>query len=235
MRPPRNNLIPLILGAVALAAATARGDDVLPQPASPKRYEKLAAHSPFAPPTAPVQAAPTATPPPGPSWSDNLSVTSIMQNGNVYFVTVMEKDSPDHYIIRSDTEDETHHLAVASVKWADKADAVKVTLRKGTQFGDVQFDPSALPDTSGAAPAAAPPPVQPMMRPNLNPQPGGLRPPPGLPAPPQRFPQNNILRNRPPIRVNPVPGAPMRNVITPPAPMRSAPVKPTSSDDDEDN
>ena len=124
-----------------LAARSARADDPLPQPAAPKRYDSLAAHSPFAPPTGPAPApAATPPPPPGPSWSDNLVVTSIMQNGNDYTATVMEKDTSARYLVHPASSARTTRLELATVTWAEKPEAIKVTLRKGNQLGDVHFD-----------------------------------------------------------------------------------------------
>lgn len=232
----------LLFCLVGLAFGTsARADDVLPRPAAPKRYEKLAAHSPFAPPTGPVQAAPPPPPPPpGPTWSDNLTVTSLVQNGNLYTATVVEKDSSNHFLIRSDVENADNHMELATVKWADKPDAIKVTVRKGTQFGDVRFDPSATAPSGDGGPAAQPQPFVPPPRPNFPNPAANFRPPPGVPAPAPNMPirpgPGNIMRSRPIIRSNPPLAPVVRPLTATPLPGRAlAPVKPSKDDDDDDD
>ena len=135
----------------------------------------------------------------------------------------MEKDRPTITSSARTSRTRNHHLAVACVKWADKADAIKVTVRKGTQFGDVQFRPQrGVRDQRGrrrlrrrrrrAADDA---------QPGRNLQPGGLRRAarcktcPG--AARQRFARTaQHPRNRPPVRAPRDPGAAdAQRVITP--------------------
>ncbi len=228
-------LLVFCVGALA-SSVTARADDVLPPPAPAKRYEKLAAHSPFAPPSAgPAPMAPAAPPPPGPTWSENLTVTSLMQVHGVYTVTVAAKDSPTKFFVRSDAEDAESHLMVASVRWADRPEDIKVTLRKGTQFGDVHFDPAA---TSTGSVAAGASPVSPnRVMPGNLPQPFHP-PPPMLPttAGPAGGPANAMTRGRPIIRSAPLPGPPQnsRPVINR-QPAATRPALPGSKDDDDDD
>ncbi len=235
MLPPVNKALGALAWCIValLTVGSARADDPLPQPAAPKRYDALAAHSPFAPPTGPAPApAATPTPPPGPSWSDNLVVTSIMQNGNDYTATVLEKDTSARYLVRSGVKREDNQLELATVTWADKPEAIKVTLRKGNQLGDVHFDASAT-STSGTAPGLPPgrvpaPPV------NFHPPPGV---PSSVPNPPGGQPPN-VVRGRPVIRANPpaIPGGQnARPVVTAPNPIVRAPSKPTGDDDDDDD
>ena len=182
---------------------------------------------------------PKDTPPPAPAWSDNLTVTSLMQFGSFYTATVVEKDGSAHYLIRSDSEDPDSHLMLASVRWADKPEAVKVTIRKGTQFGEVRFDPAASSSSGPAVPGAPPSPLRPgVPNPAAN-----FRPPPPSGGPVQSAgggPPGNAFRGRPVIRANP-PAAPSRPIVTPPAQGANrivAPVatgKNTDDDDDDDN
>ena len=233
---------PWLLGLAGwLFGVAAHADDVLPQPAPASRYDKLAGHSPFAPPSAgPAPVAPTATPPPGPTWSDNLTVTSLMQIAGVYTATVTEKDGSAHYLVRSDAENPENHLILASVRWADKPDAIKITMRKGTQFGEVRFDPAATTST-GPVPGA---PSGPLGRPGLpNPATNFRQPPPAPPsplAPPPGAAGNNIVRGRPMIRSGPAaaPAPPARPLVSGPAGLGRAAtqqVKPAKDDDDDDD
>ena len=231
--------LPWLLGlaGLLLSGRAAHGDDVLPQPAPAKRYEKLAGHSPFAPPSAgPAPAAPAATPPPGPSWSDNLTVTSLMQSGTVYTATVIQKDTSERYLIRSDAEDREHGLILASVRWAEKPESTKVTMRKGTQFGEVHFDPNA----TAAGPGTGAP-VGPGGRLGATNPTANFRPPPSAqapPAPPPGAPGGNVVRARPMIHANP-PGTftpPARPTVGGPAGLgRAAAQKKAAKDDDDDD
>ena len=231
---------PLVFCLAALAlGVTARADDVLPQPAPAKRYEKLAAHSPFAPPSAgPAPVAPSA-PPPGPTWSDNLTVTSLMQVHGVYTATVVAKDAPTKYFVRSDVEDRESHLMVASVRWADQPEDIKVTLRKGTQFGDVHFDPAGSSGGSVASNGPLPPPGR--ARPNNSAQ--AFHAPPLMPpmpstAGPAGGPANTVVRGRPIIRSAPLPGPlPGRPAVSrqPVSTRPALPGKGGKDDDDDDD
>ncbi len=231
--PARRLLLPCLAGLTLLTGGAVRADDALPSPPPNKRYDKLAARSPFAPPTAgPAPTAPAATPPPAPSWSDNLTVTSLMQSGNVFFATIMEKDTSARHLIRSDEVDKLTLLELASVRWAATSDAIKVTVSKGTQFADLKFDPSATADGAGSMPG---------MPPGLAPRPGVPNPAanfhPPLPASTVQTPPGGIVRGRPVIRANPQP-PPVRPVINAPqGPARVIPptVPPAAKDDDDDD
>jgi hypothetical protein len=227
---PRTNLKILLAAGLAfgfVAGSGARADDVLPKALPANRYEKLAAHSPFAPPTvaAPVAPAPVAAP--KGSWADKLAVTALMQNGGIYIATVVDRDSSQHFIVTSDKENE-RSMMLASVQWGDKYDQTRITIRRGAEFGQVAFDASA-----GAASAVmgpgAPVPPRPMIP--GGPLPGAgtaqFHPPPGA-NPAFRGPQgpSNIVRRQP---IFSTPAATPRPVFPRPT------AKPAADDDDDDD
>jgi hypothetical protein len=167
----------LALGlACCLAGGTVvRGDDILPAPFPANRYQKMGAHSPFAPPTVAI-AVPVAVVAPVGSWADKLSITSLMEQGGKYVAMVMDRDSSQHFLVSSDQEND-RKMMLSSVQWADVKNT-RVTIRKGNEFGQLAFDPSAS-ASSNAAPAAVPGGGRgPLGRPGL-PNPTVFHPPPG--------------------------------------------------------
>ena len=208
----------------------AQADDILPKPFPASRYEKMSARSPFSPPTvaAFVPAAPTV---PTVSWSDKLAVTALMEQGGKYFATVVDRDSSQHFLISSDTENNDHdRIMLSSVQWAAKINQTRITIRKGTEFGQVAFDPSAAVSTSspavpGAIPGAFPRlgagPTLPGARP-FNPPPGAN----GGPRPTQPAPA--VIR-RGPISAAPVTPNAGRSALN-----RATPQTPADDDDDDD-
>ena len=136
------NFLLALLWMVVLAPAS-RGDDILPKAPPASGYAKMASHSPFAPPTAPVAAQATPPPPPTPGWADNLTVTMIMRDGDKYKVTVVDSQNPQHLYLTSDADPATQ-MAVASIKWgANHDDPPTVTLSKGKEFAQVKYESGA--------------------------------------------------------------------------------------------
>ena len=158
MKTPPAPLVPAVCltALFLLASIAARADDVLPRPADPKRYDRLAAHSPFAPPSA--RAGRDASPRHAAARSvvvRHLTVTTLVQDGKVYSATVLEKDTSLTYLVRSDRiVNPDHALIVASVKWAARPEDITVTLARGKEFGEVRFDPSVV--AGGSSGAGAP-------------------------------------------------------------------------------
>ena len=233
----------LLLAALAVAGAAvhARADDPLPKPVSPDRYNKMAAHSPFAPPTeAPRAQVAAATPPPGPSWSDKLTANMITQVGGVFYVTVVDPDSTQHLYLSTDAVDQMSQLKVSSVEgWnpAEGNEEPKITLLKGTQFGVIRYEPGA----SGGMGAAPRGPGMPVPNNNFRPN----QPPTSVPTVINQGPSSAIRPlNRGPIRAVPAPAPaaggtgrpivlPGENRVAPPA--RPGPQVKTDDDDDDDD
>ena len=215
-----------------------RADDVLPKPVPADRYNKMAAHSPFTPPTTPVATPPPQVAPPPPSWLDKLSVNMLMQDHGVFYATVVDQDSPTHIYLSSDKEDPDSHMAIASVKWdSENHDETPIiTLRRGTDFGQVRYEPGT---SSGPGMVIQP-------RPGVSgAAPNNFRVPQPAPAIPgqlnQPQPTNaaNAALRRGPIRAVPQAPAPGgRPVVLPgnnPAVQPVRPVSPQIKTDDDDD
>ena len=227
-------VLAVLVGAVLTAQA--RADDPVPKPISPDHYNRMAAHSPFAPPTeAPRTQVAAPTPPPGPSWSDKLTVTMITQVDGVFYVTVVDPDSPQHLYLSSDAVDQPSQMKVESVKWnpAEGDEEPAITLSKGAQHGTVRYDPGSAGVVS-AVPRPVGMPAPNNFRPNLPPT--AL---PGITNQPLPVTSPNALR-RGPIRAMPAPasGGAGRPVVLPGEarvqPARPGPQVKTDDDDDDD-
>ena len=169
----------LLLG-VAGSAVTAFADDPIPKPFPVSRFDKLAANSPFSPPTAVT--APTATPPPAPQpgFADKYTLASIMQQGDDFIATLNNKEASERIRVSKTRPDPSTGIKIASVAWGREITQTRVTLEKNQQFGEVGFDASASPMTSATSPGMVPGGIT---RPNLRPVPpvpGAIRPPPGV-------------------------------------------------------
>ena len=208
--------------------ASAHADDPIPKPFPPDHFDKLAAQSPFSPPTAGPVSAPAATPP-VPKTFEKYTVLLLMQQGNEYVATLNNKDTSEHTRVRTNNANE-EGLTLVSVEWANEPSQTKVTLSKGTEFGVIGFDPSGV-----AAPAPG------VMAPGgggrqvLRPVPPTtpFRPPPGLTpgnGGPSTQPGGNNVRRQSVIRN---PGANPPNVQRPGGPPIPG-AKPLAGDDDDD-
>ena len=195
-------LVLFLAGVVAsgLACPSARADDVVPRPPDAGRYEKMANRSPFAPPTPGTGSLTPVAPPPGPKWSDNLTVALITQQGGISFATIQDKVKGEHFLLQSNKEDLDHQLALASVQWGELVSQTTVTLRHNNEFASVRFDPNAaaanpapVPGRGPAVPGTYPPAAG-------TPPPGRLQPPPNPPSLPGAVQRRGLIRAAPTVQ-----------------------------------
>ena len=211
MFPAVKSLAPVLSVAFIVAAGgfrlSARADDVVPQPPAANRYAKMADRSPFAPPTPVTGPLTPVVAPPGPKWSDSLTVTLVTQQGGVSFATIQDKAKNERFLLQSNKEDQDRQLALASVQWGELVSQTTVMLRHNNEFATVRFDPSA----TAAAPAANPAPV-PGRGPGITgtypaaagtPPPGHLQPPPNPPGFPGAVQRRGLIRATPTVRAAP--------------------------------
>jgi hypothetical protein len=194
------NAIPLFLAGALLAEPAFAAHTVLPEPLPASRYEKMIESSPFA--LATVTAAPAEK---GPGPFTNLFIAAIAQlkdaDGKVQDVVTI-KSNVDHStftLVGNDAGKEG--MQVASIEWSDRVGATKVTLKKGTEFGTVEFDQANLlgPSQPAPVPRAL--------------QPGGI-PVPGVPG--------GNPQQRPGARL---PGVVPRPTTVPPVPNAAVPAR----------
>ena len=162
---------------------------------------------------------PTAAPP-GPKWSDNLTVTLITQQGGVSFATIQDKMKNERFLLQSTREDREHQLALAGGQWGDLISQTTVMLRHNNEFATVRFDPNA----TAAAPAANPVPgrgtgvVGTYPAAAGTPPPGRLQPPPNPPNLPGAVQRRGLIRATPTVTAPAAPQPP--NLIRRPVESR---------------
>lgn len=227
---------------------------MIPKPFPADRYAKMAAHSPFAPPTAPAPPPTQAPPPPKSSFTDKLSVTSLAQSDGVYMVTVVDADTQSHLFLTSNSAPpgpnrRAPEMFISSVKWnpaPGRNEQADITIKKGTEFGVLHYVPNTA--SSGAVPGGTnlagnmPHPV------NGGVMAGGNRPyvPPAIPGSVPTMPNpiasaaaaNNVQRRAPIRGPQPPPATGGRAVVLPGTATTLAPtVKPgaLNADDDDDD
>lgn len=205
-------LLLLVLGVAASSLRAAGPNDVLPAAFPASRYEKLARHSPFSPPTAAAPLPPPIQAPKAPGWADSLSIASAIEVGGNSFVTIFDRDGNEHFITSTDpTVTNPRDVTLTSVQWSDPFDQTQATLRRGTEFAVVKFDAVAVksvPVQQGTMiPPASARPVGQLNRPGFPPPPGNLNPNPSLP---------NAVRRNQVIRATPAPPVvPRTNAVAP--------------------
>ena len=205
----------LCCAAVLAQGWLARADDVLPKPFPASRYANM--HSPFAPPTVAAPAPAMAT---GPvvSWADKLSVMLLMEQNGQYIATLLDKESAQQFKVSLDPAANNRSIVLSSVQWGDRISETRVTIRRGTELGQVSFDPTATtPSASLTSPGMIP-------RPPLPGQ--NIFHPPPAPNGAMGAGPATIVR-RPEIPAAPITG--------PRALPNRAPVRPLNSDDDDDD
>lgn len=210
------------LVALFAAPALAAPDEVLPSAYPASRYEKFARHSPFSPPTvaAPVGPPPSVVKPPG--WADSLSIAAATQNGGNYLVTVVDRDSQEHFDASTDPLIKNgREVTLTSIQWADSPDQTQATLKRGTEFAVVRFDGAAVRSSAPVNGSIPRPGINPLNRP-------GFPPPPGN-APVSTLNPNAVRRNQI-IRAAPTP-IPRTNAVAP----RPGVKLPGVEDDDDDD
>ena len=213
---PRMNRASLALPlALVLASGgvrlPVRADDVLPQPVAAGRYQKMADRSPFAPPTTGPATQVALPPPPGPKWSDNLTVTLVTQLGGVYYATIQDKAKNEHFLLQSNKEDLDRQLALTSIEWGALVSQTTVTLRHNNEFASVRFDPNAAISPPAANPAAMPPrgPVPGTYPPAAGaPLLGRSQPPPNPAGLPGNVQRRGLIRSTPTVTAPSLPSPP---------------------------
>jgi hypothetical protein len=159
---------------VLLAVTTvAHGIGVAPDPLPITRYEKMINKSFFAPATPMAPAA-------APSFAANLYVCSVAKIADKDFVTIAKQGDPQSKFSLYGNDQSDAGIQLVSVEWSDQIGKTKVTIKKGAEFGVLEFDQATLQR-----------PVQ------VTPQPGPIAP--GLP------PQRPIITRQPNQFAQPIP------------------------------
>jgi len=142
-----------LLGFALSTSTIIAASPAIPERQPSDRYEKMTEDWPFsvATPTAPA-------PEKVDGWWTNFYVAGVGKHsdekGNVEdMVGISSKDKTVSFTLFGN-EKGRDDISIAGVEWNDNVGKGKVTLKKGSEFGTIEFDQMAL---KTPAPAAAPP------------------------------------------------------------------------------
>jgi hypothetical protein len=193
----------LLATGLALAAGSAlAATSAIPERRTADRYDKMPQDWPFALATAVV---PVAEPAKG--WASDLYVSSIAKDnvdgGEKYFVGIKDRSGQNSFTL-SGSETTSEDISLGGVKWSNDLKEIVVTLKKGSEFGTVKFDPQLFQSPpAAAAPVPRGPGGVPSVNPNFSNQRTLAKPmPPGVPRPANISPV--LPQNAPAVR----PGGP---------------------------
>ena len=185
------------LTPIAPAAPT---EPVAPEELKPwpiTRYEKMIRKSPFAPATvAPVVAV-------TPGFATNLYMSGLGKIGDRDFVSISSRDQTIKFSLFAG-ETSSQGIQFISAQWADGVGKSKVTVKKGTEFGVLEYDQAIIAKNVQMAPPNIQQPGQPMRpimipqpgQPNQQPMRGGFNGQPGNGQPAIPVRRRSIIRNQ---------------------------------------
>lgn len=211
-----------IPGALVLAAPVFAAQTIIPEPFPEERYAKMIESEPFKLATAPV--APVEK---GPGPFAQLFVAAIARfntpEGKQEDVVTVKSRADQSTFTLSGTEPNKEGYQIAGIEWSEKVGASKVTIKKGTEFGTLEFDQANL----QAAPQAAARPQPGVPQPGgpnaagiprggarlpVVPRPGSVAPVPAQPQPQGQLQPQQALPGQAPNVNGAAPVAPQRRV-----------------------
>ena len=155
---------PLLLLGMIAAPAFALESVVLPAAHPASRYDTMLERSPFALATPVV-----APPPPVASEFSQWYVSGLGRWEDKDFVSIKSRDLGTNFSLYGNEPHSENGVQLVSVEWSNERGKSTVTIKKGSEFGKLEFNQAEV-----ATPAAAP---QPGNRPGMPPQrPGGVQP-----------------------------------------------------------
>ena len=155
----------LLAASLCLSAASARAaGPTIPQRQPQEAYQKMTEDWPFALATAPVAVAAPVI-----GWATNYyvgGVGKIFENGKeVPWVGVKTKDQTISFSLYGNDAG-YDGISIGVIEWSDKTGEGRVTLKKGSDVGTIEFDKASLQAAAAAQPNMPPRPGMPGM-PNL--------------------------------------------------------------------
>lgn len=131
-----------ILAFIALgSSAIAASESVLPQPYEKERYQSTRAASPFVLAT---KAAPVINQTPAALFTQNLFVVGLGRVDGKEYVTIVRLGEEKNPIRLWGSDPNEDGLAVQQIMWSDAFGKSKVTLRKGSETGEIGFNENAV-------------------------------------------------------------------------------------------
>jgi hypothetical protein len=130
-------LVLTLLGSATIATLSGNDQVVIPSAMAEDRYQAMIMRSPFS----------VATPeeePGAPSFAEKLFVVGLAKLGDEDMVTISSRGNSDRPFTLAGKDDEFEGISLVSVEWSDEVGKSRVTLRKGSEVGVIQFNESVI-------------------------------------------------------------------------------------------
>ena len=188
----------LVSATVVCAHCAFAVQDALPTPLPSGRYDKMIEASPFA-----LATKTEAPPEKGPGPFVHLHVANIAQfkdpDGKTRDIVTIKSRADQTTFTLEGNEPNKEGFQIAGIEWSDRVGETKVTLKKGTEFGTIEFDKANVTGPAqqgnpqmrtGVPGAGATPGQRSTIRPGVPqvPRPGGVPVPAGAVQPVQPRP-----------------------------------------------
>jgi hypothetical protein len=140
-------LVLTLMGCIATATLEGADRAAIPATMPKDRYQPMIMRSPFS-------VATPAAEPSAPSFTEKLFVMGLAKLANEDMVTISSRGNSDRPFTLVGTDDEFEGISLVSVKWSDEVGKSRVTLKKGSEVGVIQFNEAVI-----KAPIAVTPPA----------------------------------------------------------------------------
>lgn len=120
---------------------------VIPVAMPEERYRQMIVRSPFSLGT---PEAPESTP----SFAEKLFVMGLAKLGDRDMVTISSRGKSDRLFTLIGKDDEFEGISLVSVEWADEVGKSRVTLKKGSEVGVIQFNEAVIKSPIAVTPAS---------------------------------------------------------------------------------
>ena len=136
-----------ILAVSTCVPIFAADQPVIPEAMPNDRYDLMIARSPFSVATPEVE-------PSAPSFAEKLFVMGIAKLGSEDMVTISSRGTTDRPFTLVGTEDAFEGISLVSVEWSDEVGKSRVTLKKGSEVGVIQFNEAVIKTPIAVTPAS---------------------------------------------------------------------------------
>ncbi len=142
----RRLLRPIILVFLACAGLNGADRPVIPAAMPEERYRSMIMTSPFSLGTPEVDAS-------TPSFAEKLFVMGLAKLGDQDMVTISSRGKSDRLFTLIGKGDEFEGISLVSVEWSDEVGKSRVTLKKGSEVGVIQFNEAVIKTPIAVTPA----------------------------------------------------------------------------------
>ncbi len=152
-------LVPAFLVFLACTALHGADRPVIPAAMPQERYRPMIMRSPFSLGTPEADAS-------APSFAENLFVMGLAKLGDQDMVTISSRGNSDRLFTLIGRDDEFGGISLVGVEWSDEVGKSRVTLKKGSEVGVIQFNEAVIKSPIAVTPAPGSKPPIPRIRPS---------------------------------------------------------------------